>query len=143
MATTRDKMEGLWQSFMNAPDYYEESPVFPNPAICIRDMVLTGSREVLHRLPWNGIGVWLNETWYWMSQAQYNDPSAIVMPVVIAIVITLFRMSLNWALFYVCLLCCDVLLSNNSSHSGFPNGIISRQKQRTSFLRAFLSCFII
>ena len=137
------RMAALWQSFMDAPDYYEESPAFPNPAICIRDMVVTGSREVVRRLPWNGVGVWLNETWYWISQAQYNDPSAIMMPVLIAILITLFRMTLNWAVFYVC---CygGVMHDANSSHfSGFLNGIISQQKQRTSFLRVFLSCFII
>lgn len=64
-------------------------------------MMMTGSREVALRLPWNGMGPWLNETWYWMSCIQYNDPAAILTPVLIAILITLVRVMLNWALFKV------------------------------------------
>ena len=94
-------MEALWQGFMDAPDYYERSPMFPNPAVCIRDMVVTGSREVMLRLPWNGVGPWLNGTWSWMSRIQYNDPAAIMTPVLIAILITLVRVVLNWALLKV------------------------------------------
>lgn len=96
------EMAALWQGFMDAPDYFERSPLFPNPAICMRDMVISGSREVALRLPrLSGVGVWLNGTWYWMSRIQYNDPSAIMMPVLIAIIITLVRVVLNWALFKV------------------------------------------
>ena len=35
-----------WQSFMDAPDYSEYSPWFPNPLICLRDIARTGVNEV-------------------------------------------------------------------------------------------------
>lgn len=87
---------------MDAPDYFEESPLFPNPIICVRDIAITGTREIIDRLPWNGVGAWLNGTWYWLSRAKYDDPSAILLPVMLAIGLTLFRIFLNWILFKVC-----------------------------------------
>ena len=57
------KMASLIQNFLDAPDYSEYSPWFPNPLIVLRDVVRSGASEVYARLPWNGIGVWLKETW--------------------------------------------------------------------------------
>ena len=94
-------MASLWKSFMDAPDYFESSPWFPNPLICARDMAITGTKETINRMPLNGIGDWLNGTWYWLSRAQYNDPSAIVLPVLLAVLLTLLRIFLNWILFKV------------------------------------------
>ena len=91
----------LWQSFLDAPDYFEESPWFPNPLICLRDMAITGTREAISRIPWDGLGPWLNGTWYWMSRAKYNDPSLIVLPLLLAIGMTLLRVFLNKVLFQV------------------------------------------
>lgn len=86
---------------MNAPDYTENSPWFPNPAICARDMAITGAKELVSRLPLNGLGAWLNGNWYWISRVQYNDPSAIILPILLAVAMTLLRVFLNWALFKV------------------------------------------
>lgn len=94
-------MEELWDSFLAAPDYSEGSPWFPNPVICLRDMAITGTKETVSRLPLNGLGAWLNGTWYWLSRAKYNDPGAIVVPIVLATILTLFRVFLNWTLFKV------------------------------------------
>lgn len=94
-------MAALWESFMNAPGYCENSPWFPNPAICVRDMAITGAKEFVERMPWNGLEVWLNETWYWVSRVQYNDPAVIILPILLATLMTLFRLFLNWALFKV------------------------------------------
>lgn len=94
-------MASMWQSFLDAPDYLERSPWFPNPLICVRDMAITGSKETINRLPWEGLGVWLNGTWYWISRAQYNDPSVFLLPIVLAIGMTILRIFLNWSLFRV------------------------------------------
>ena len=94
-------MASWLQSFLDAPDYLEGSPWFPNPLICVRDMAITGSKETFNRLPWEGLGVWLNSTWYWISRAKYNDPSAILLPIVLAIGMTILRIFLNWSLFKV------------------------------------------
>lgn len=94
-------MASLWSDFLDVPDYLEGSPWFPNPLICVRDMAITGTRETIHRLPWNGIGEWLNGIWYWMSRAHYDDPSAIILPVLLAVLLTLLRLFLTWKVFNV------------------------------------------
>ena len=100
-------MASLWQSFMDAPDYFEESPWFPNPVICIRDLIRTGTSETIARLPWNGIGVWLSETWGWISASNYTDPRPILLPLLLAVLFTLLRIFLNWILFKVRQLLCN------------------------------------
>lgn len=94
-------MAALWQSFLDASDYTEYSPFFPNPAICVRDMLLTFSKELYDRYPWNGIGVWFGEVWHWLMRSHLADPSIIVLPLIIAIFLTLLRIFLNWAIFRV------------------------------------------
>ena len=89
------------ESFLEAPGYVEYSPWFPNPVVCIRDMALTGAEEVVQRLPLKGLGPWLNDTWYWVSRAQYNDPSAIFIPLLLALCLTILRWTLNSLLFKV------------------------------------------
>ena len=101
----RIKMASLWQDFIDAPDYYEESPWFPNPFVCIRDIAISGTKETIHRLPWNGMEQWLNSTGYWLSRSwHHNDVSAVIVPLLIAVVMTLVRIVLNWSLFKVIVL---------------------------------------
>ena len=40
------KMESSWSWLTNTSDYVKYSPLFPNPLVCIRDIVKTGSVEV-------------------------------------------------------------------------------------------------
>ena len=94
-------MAALWESFLESPDYSDRSPWFPNPLICVRDMAITGTKETVERLPWDGLGAWANATWYWLSRAKYNDPGAILMPIMLAAMMTILRVFLNWALFKV------------------------------------------
>ncbi len=67
----------------------------------MRDIAITGTRETIDRLPWNGIGEWLDGTWHWMSRAHYDDPSAIIVPVLMAVFLTLLRLFLTWTVFNV------------------------------------------
>lgn len=91
----------LWNSFMSAPDYFEISPWFPNPAICVRDMVITGAREVIDRMPWDGPAQWINATQYWVSRIKFNDPACILLPLLLAVILTLLRLFLTWAVYRV------------------------------------------
>jgi hypothetical protein len=129
-------MAALWDSFLEAPDYINGSPWFPNPAVCIRDMAITGTRETMNRLPWNGLGAWLNETWYWVSRASYNDPAAVLMPVLLATVMTVLRVFLNWALFRVSATEIKGVWLSLFLCSVFPSGVSSLLKPRISFQRA-------
>ena len=88
-------MASLIQNFLDAPDYYEYSPWFPNPLIVVRDIVRTGSSEVYSRLPWNGIGVWLKETWDLMHTTIVLDWNVLLFPLLIAIALTLARVAAN------------------------------------------------
>lgn len=96
-------MASLWQSLVasGSSDYYDESPWFPNPFICARNIAISGSKEVFQRLPWNGVGQWLNETLDWLSQSNFSDPSIIYVPLILAIMLTLFRFVLNRLVFKV------------------------------------------
>ena len=82
-------------------DASEVSPWFPNPLVCMQDMVATGTREVLDRLPWDGVGEWLSNTWYWLSRIQYNDPALLVLPALVAVSLTFLRLLLSWMVFKV------------------------------------------
>ena len=87
---------------MEAPDYYEVSPWFPDPFICLRDMFRTGTKEVLLRLSWDGVGNYINETWrFILSHGQYNDLLGLLLPVMLAVLLTLLRFFLNWQLLKV------------------------------------------
>ncbi len=94
-------MASLWQDFMSSPDYLMESPLFPNPFICIRDLVSGGSREVYGRLPWGGMGLWVNQSMRWIVKSHYDDPTLYILPFIIAILLTLLRLLLNWLIFKV------------------------------------------
>lgn len=95
-------MASLWQSFMDSPDYSKESPMFPNPFTCVRDLAISGTREALERLPWNGVQEWLNGSWYWISRSNYNDPAVVYLPLSIAVGFTFLRFFLDWLIFKVC-----------------------------------------
>jgi len=94
-------MASLIQNFLDAPDYFEYSPWFPNPLIVVRDMVRTGSSEVYARLPWNGMGVWLKESWGWMYTSLFLDWNVLLIPLLIAISLTLARVLTNFLLLKV------------------------------------------
>lgn len=94
-------MASLIQNFLDAPDYFEYSPWFPNPLIVVRDMVRTGSSEVYARLPWNGMGVWLKESWGWMYTSLFLDWNVLLIPLLIAILLTLARVLTNFLLLKV------------------------------------------
>lgn len=92
-------MAFLWSWLMDAPGYLERSPLFPNPAVCVRDIVRSGGNEVVERLPWNGVEVWLKESWDWLYLSWYMEWGLIMQSVGMAVVLTVLRMFLNWALF--------------------------------------------
>ena len=94
-------MASLWRDFLEAPDYFKGSPWFPNPLICVRDMVITGTTETIERLPWNGVEEWLSGTWQWMTRANYDDPAVIILPILIAVFLTLLRLFLTWTVYNV------------------------------------------
>ena len=91
---------------MEAPTYFNHSPWFPNPLICGRDMATAGYKEIMERLPWNGLGVWLQETATWVERSVFFDMYCILIPLLIATLLTILRMTLNWALFNVRILIC-------------------------------------
>ncbi len=87
---------------MDVPGYFELSPWFPNPLICMWDMAVTGTREFFGRLPFNaGIEEWISDTWYWISRNHYKDPSLIVLPVLLAVSLTFLRLLLSKMIFKV------------------------------------------
>lgn len=88
-------MASLIQNFLDAPDYSEYSPWFPNPLIVLRDMVQSGASGVYARLPWNGIGVWLKETWDQMYTTTFLDWNVFLFPLLIATAFTLVRVVAN------------------------------------------------
>ena len=107
-------MASLIQKILDAPDYSEYSPWFPNPLIVLRDMVQSGASEVYARLPWNGIGVWLKETWDQMYTTIFLDWNVFLFPLLIATAFTLVRVVANHFLLKVGI---TPLLSNTSLSS--------------------------
>lgn len=95
----------LWQDFMEAPTYFNHSPWFPNPLVCARDMAIFGFKEVNERLPWNGMGVWLEETVVWVDKSVNFDMYCVLVPLLIAMLLTILRMTLNGVLFNVSVYC--------------------------------------
>lgn len=87
---------------MNTPSYFNHSPWFPNPVICARDMVRVGIPEVIDRLPWNGLGVWMEETRKMILWTVYIDKLCIILPLVIAVFLTCLRKVLDSYLYEVC-----------------------------------------
>ena len=93
----------LWQSFLDYPGYYNYSPWFPNPVICGRDMAISGYTETVARLPWQGLGVWLDQTIDWARRSvKFDLYSCVLLPLLFAILLTVLRIVLNWLLFKVC-----------------------------------------
>ena len=66
--------------------------------------------QVVERLPWNGVGTWLRETWEWMYLSWYMDWGLIMQAVGLAVVLTVMRMTLNFALFKVLWYTCVCIL---------------------------------
>jgi len=65
------------------------------------NLSIIGYRETVDRLPWNGIGVWLQETSHWAHKSIYFDINCILMPLLIAVGLTILRITLNKILFNV------------------------------------------
>lgn len=131
-------MASLWQSFVDSPDYSKESPLFPNPFICVRDLVVTGTREAVNRLPWNGVQEWLNGSWYWISRSNYNDPAVVYLPLLIAVGLTFLRLFLDWLIFKVChdLFCIHFYVGGfGIIFSVYRSGTTSLKMQQISFQR--------
>ena len=87
----------LWSS----SDYFEHSPLFPNPVKCVKDMAVTGVEELYDRLPWNGLGVWLTETKDWIIESAYIDAGVLFYPIFFAVILTILREILSRALLKV------------------------------------------
>lgn len=89
------------RSLWSSDDYIEYSPLFPNPVTCVKDMAITGMKELYQRLPWNGLGAWLTETKDWIILSANIDTGVIFFPILFAVLITILREILNKALFKV------------------------------------------
>ena len=90
--------------WFSSSDYFEASPLFPNPVRCIKDMAVTGLEELYLRLPLNGLGVWLSETSDWIIRSANIDSSVLLYPLLFALFFTVLRVILNWAIFRVFLI---------------------------------------
>lgn len=86
---------------MSYPAYYNYSPVFPNPLLCLADFATYGATELNARLPWNGLGVWLAETAHWMRITFCLDWEIVLLPLIFFAGITVARVILNKLLFHV------------------------------------------
>ena len=73
--------------------YYEHSPLFPNPLSCLREIAVEGYKESYDRMPWNGARVWLSETFSWIYLSFQADWGILLLPVLVAAVITAMRMT--------------------------------------------------
>lgn len=62
-------------------------------------MAIAGYKETMDRLPWQGLGVWLDQTVEWVHKSVTFDMYCLLVPLMIAILLTILRISLNWALF--------------------------------------------
>lgn len=85
-------------SWLLEGDYLERSPLFPNPLVCAKDMAQTAAYEVVERLPWNGVEVWLKDTWDMLYTTWYMDWGLLVLAVSAAIIMTIVRAILNFVL---------------------------------------------
>ena len=84
---------------MGHPTYFNDSPLFPNPLVCAKDIVEYGFHEINVRLPWNGIGPWVQETLDWIQLSIRPDLNVLIWPMVICLVFTVVRVFLNRVLF--------------------------------------------
>ena len=104
-------------SAMSYPTYYNYSPVFPNPLLCLQDFVTYGATEFNTRLPWNGLGVWMAETAHWIRITFCLDWAIVLVPLLFFVGITAARVVLNKLLIHVSrerqffFFFCDPLLS--------------------------------
>lgn len=85
------------------PKYFYHSPLFPNPIVCLRDIVVTGTNELYTRLvPWNGMWTWMSETLnLTLVLAGYVDWCVVLLPAIVGVALTLLRILLNETLFRV------------------------------------------
>lgn len=93
-------MEQLQSWFQDTPDYVEYSPIFPNPVICMRDMIKIVFIESHRHLPVSGMRVWLQETADWMRLSTFFDWGIILYSLILAVCLTLLRIVLNRLLFF-------------------------------------------
>ena len=93
----------MWKTFVDAPGYIEYSPWFPNPFICLRDMIHSGETEIYHRaMPWNGVGTWMKETWERVYATWFWDTtSLLIYPLILAFLFTVLRVVMDKMVFKV------------------------------------------
>ena len=88
----------VWHSITGnpAPRYFYYSPLFPNPITCLRDIAATGSKEFYYRfIPWKG-GEWIASTYKdTVTLFSFLDITIILLPMIVAIILTLFRITFN------------------------------------------------
>lgn len=56
---------------------------------------------MVERLPWNGVETWLKESWDQFYVVWYTDWGLILSAVGLAVLMTVLRLILNFALFHV------------------------------------------
>ena len=100
--TNTGRWHFLYADFvMSLPAFYNYSPVFPNPLLCLKDFATYGATELNARLPWNGLGVWLSETWHWIRICVILDWYIVLLPLLFFVGITAARIVLNKVLIHV------------------------------------------
>ena len=95
------EMAQVWRAFIESPGYYNHSPWFPNPLICMRDMAARATVELVDRLPWNGVGVWLEESRQVVETTAFLDSYFIPLAITLAFLFTVVRALLDSALLKV------------------------------------------
>jgi len=85
------------------PKYFYHSPLFPNPVVCLRDIAVTGSKQVyVHLLPWNGTCEWISETsGEIVGLLGFVDGGALLLTAILGVVLTLLRIILDKVFFKV------------------------------------------
>ena len=89
------QLQMMWSWFVHSPDYISHSPLFPNPLICLRDMVKVGLVESYSRLPRSGLKVWFKEMADWLQATVSIDWDIFFLSLAVAIALTVLRVLLD------------------------------------------------
>lgn len=92
-------MSELWSWFVTAPDYFNHSPYFPNPVVCMRDMAKMGVTQGYSRFFQTPPRVFVQETLDWIRLSVYLDWQILLLPFAVAVALTVLRVVLNFLLF--------------------------------------------
>ena len=85
------------------PKYFYYSPLFPNPAVCLRGIIVTGYKQVYVRLlPWNGTSVWVSETSNEIvGLLEFVDVGILLLTAILGVALTLLQIFLDQVFFQV------------------------------------------